>query len=265
MSLTMGSGPFGHRPAGRFNLDIPVTQVLFVDPSPRWIRAARDGQTVIDSRRAKLLHQHGALARYFFAREDVRWDRLGDVEPVQPPAGAPGLDGHVTFPWDAFDAWYEEDEQLVAHAIDPYHRVDVRPTSRDVAISSGGVALAHTTRARALFETGLPTRWYLPREDVQAELAPSELHTECAYKGVASYLSVRLGDDLLENLAWTYPDPRHDAARVRDLVCFFNEMVDIDIDGERQERPMTPWSRPGWWRGRVKAPEDPQPFSADSG
>jgi uncharacterized protein (DUF427 family) len=263
MSLTMGSGPFGHRPAGRFNLDIPVTRVLFVDPSPRWIRAARGGETVIDSRRAKLLHQHGALARYFFPRGDVRWDRLGDVEPVQPPAGAPDLDDHVAFPWDAFDAWYEEDEQLVAHAIDPYHRVDVRPTSRHVAISSAGVVLADTMRARALFETGLPTRWYVPREDVLADFEPSELRTQCAYKGTASYFSVRLGDDLLENIAWTYPEPRHDAAPVRDLVCFFNETVDLDIDGERQERPMTPWSRPGWWRTQIKAPEDPQPFHAD--
>src|SRR3954469_18394014 len=102
MSLTMGSAPFGHSPAGRFNLEIPVTEVLFVDPSPRWIRAARGGETVIDSRRAKLLHQHRALARYYFPREDVRWEQLGDVEPIEPPAGAPGLDGYVTFPWSAF-------------------------------------------------------------------------------------------------------------------------------------------------------------------
>lgn len=248
MSLTMGSAPFGHRPAGRFNVEIPVTEVLFVDPSPRWIRAARGGETVIDSRRAKLLHQHGALARYYFPREDVRWERVGDVEPVEPPAGAPGLDGYVTFPWSAFDAWYEEDEQLVGHAIDPYHRVDVRPTSRHVVVSIDGTTVAETTQGRALFETGLPTRWYVPREDVQADLQPSELRTQCAYKGDASYFSVRVGDELVENAAWTYREPRHDAAPVRDFVCFFNEAVDLDIDGERQERPMTPWSQPGWWR-----------------
>jgi uncharacterized protein (DUF427 family) len=264
MSLTMGSGPFGHRPAGRFNVDIPVTQVLFVDPSPRWIRATRGGETVIDSRRAKLLHQHAALARYYFPREDVNWDLLSDVEPVEPPAGAPDLEGHVAFPWHDFDAWYEEDEQLVGHAIDPYHRIDVRPSSRRVAVSSGGALLADTTRARPLFETGLPTRWYLPREDVRAEPEPTELHTQCAYKGTASYFSVRVGGELLENIAWTYREPRHDAARVQDLVCFFNEAVDLDIDGERQERPMTPWSQPGWWRGQIRAPEEPQPFSADA-
>jgi uncharacterized protein (DUF427 family) len=253
MSLTMGSGPFGHRPAGRFNLEIPVREVLFVDPSARWIRASRGGETVVDTRRAKLLHQHGVLPRYFIPREDVRWDRLAGVGPVSPPAGAPELDGHVAFAWDDLDAWFEEDEQLISHAIDPYHRVDVRRTSRHVAVSAGGTRLADTRRAHALFETGLPTRWYLPREDVRAELEPSDLRTECAYKGVASYFSTRAGDDLLENVAWTYPEPRHDAAPVRDLVCFFNEAVDLDIDGERQERPETPWGRPGWWRSYAEA------------
>jgi uncharacterized protein (DUF427 family) len=249
MALTMGTGPFGQRPAGRFNVEIPVAEVLFVDPSPRWVRAVRGGETVIDSRRVKMLHQHGMLGRYYFPRDDVRWDLLGDVEAVEAPPGAPGLEDHVAVPWDAVDAWYEEDEQLIAHAIDPYHRVDVRRTSRHVVASAEGVVLADTTRARALFETGLPTRWYVPREDVRVELEPSDLHTECAYKGVASYFSMRAGDELLENVAWTYPEPRHDATAVRDLVCFFNEAVDLEIDGERQERPATPWGRPGWWRG----------------
>jgi uncharacterized protein (DUF427 family) len=262
MSLTTGSAPFGHRPAGRFNLDIPVNEVLYVDPSPRWIRASRGAETVIDSRHAKLLHQSGALARYFFPRDDVRWDLLDDVEPVPPPAGAPGLDDHVTFPWAAFDAWYEEDEQLLGHAIDPYHRVDVRPTSRRIAISSGGTVLADSTRAKALFETGLPPRWYVPREDIRVDLEASDLRTECAYKGVASYYSVTSGNERLENIAWTYPDPRHDAEPVRDYVCFFNEGTDIEIDGERQERPMTPWARPGWWRGLAGAPEGRLQFGA---
>src|SRR5919112_397521 len=104
MSLTMGSGPFGHRPAGRFNLEIPVGEVLFVDPLPRWIRAVRGGETVIDSRRVRMLHQHGVLGRYYFPREDVRWDALGELEPVEPPSAAVGLDGYVSFPWDEFDA-----------------------------------------------------------------------------------------------------------------------------------------------------------------
>ena len=248
MSLTMGTAPFGQRPAGRFNVDIPYREVFFADPSPRWLRARRGGETVVDSRRAKLLHQHGRLPVYFFPREDVRWDLAGDLEVVEPPAGAAGLEGHVTFAWSDLDAWLEEDEELLTHAIDPYHRIDVRRSSRHIVVSAGGVTLADTTRPSPLFETGLPTRWYLPREDVRAELEPSDLRTSCAYKGVASYFSVRAGDELLENIAWTYPDPRHDALGVRDLVCFFNEAVDLDVDGEREERPDTPWGRPGWWR-----------------
>ena len=248
MSLTMGSGPFGHEPAGRFNVEIPVREVLFVEPSQRWIRATRGGETVIDSRRAKVLHQHGVLARYFVPRDDVRWDLLAGVEPLSPPAGAPSLDDHVTFAWNDLDAWFEEDEEVISHATDPYHRIDVRPTSRHVVVSSGGTVLADTRNAHALFESGLPTRWYLPREDMVADLEPSELHTQCAYKGTASYFSVRAGDELLENIAWTYPEPRHDATAVRDLVCFFDEAVDLELDGELQERPQTPWGHPGWWR-----------------
>jgi uncharacterized protein (DUF427 family) len=248
MSLTMGSGPFGHRPAGRFNFDVPTREVVFVDPSPRRIRAEHGGEMVLDSRRVQLVHRHGALARYFVPREDVRWDLIGDVEAVTPPEGAAGLDDHVSFDWHDLDAWFEEDERLIAHAIDPYHRVDVRRTSRHVVVSMEGQVLAESKRASALFETGLPTRWYVPRDDVAARLEPSDLHTECAYKGLASYWSVRAGDELLENVCWSYHEPRHDALPVQDLVCFFNEAVDLDVDGERQERPETPWSPPGWWR-----------------
>jgi uncharacterized protein (DUF427 family) len=248
MSLTMGSGPFGHHPAGRFNVEIASREVMLVEPSPRWIRAVLDGATVIDSRRAKVLHQSGTLARYFVPRDDVQWDRIGNLEAISPPAGAPDLEDHVTFAWDDLDAWLEEDLEVISHATDPYHRVDVRPTSRHVVVSANGTKLADTRRAQALFETGLPTRWYLPREDVEADLDPSELRTTCAYKGVASYFSPRVGDEVLENIAWSYPDPRHEALAVRDHVCFFNEVVDLDVDGARAERPQTPWGRPGWWR-----------------
>jgi len=188
------------------------------------------------------------FARYYVPRDDVDWARMEGVEALAAPEGAPGLEDHVTFAWGDLDAWFEEDFELVAHAIDPYHRVDVRPSSRHVVVAVAGTVLAESHRARALFETGLPTRWYLPREDVAAELEPSDLHTECAYKGLASYWSVRAGDALLENVCWSYPDPRHDALPVKDRVCFFNEAVDLDIDGEREERPHTPWGRPGWWR-----------------
>jgi uncharacterized protein (DUF427 family) len=172
---------------------------------------------------------------------------LGDVEPVSPPAGAPDLDDHVTFAWDDLDAWFEEDEQLISHAIDPYHRIDVRRTSRHLVVSANGAVLADTRRANALFESGLPTRWYIPREHVLVDLEPSDLRTQCAYKGVASYFSARAGDELLENIAWSYPEPRHDAQAVGGRVAFFDEHVDLEVDGQPQPRPRTPWAAPRWW------------------
>jgi uncharacterized protein (DUF427 family) len=107
-----------------------------------------------------------------------------------------------------------------------------------------GEAIAESTRAVALFESGLPPRFYLPAEDVRMDLLePSETKTRCAYKGIASYWHVRAGDTLHEDLAWTYPEPERDGQAIRDLVCFFNERVDLEVDGELQQRPATQWSR----------------------
>jgi uncharacterized protein (DUF427 family) len=147
------------------------------------------------------------------------------------------------------DTWLEEDDEIVGHAIDPYHRVDVRDSSRHVRVSLGGEVLADSTRAKVIFETSLPPRWYVPPEDVIAELEPSDLQTTCAYKGVASYRSYAGASAEGENVAWFYPQPLENAARVVDHVAFFDERVDVDVDGKRQPRVSTPWSRPGWWRG----------------
>jgi uncharacterized protein (DUF427 family) len=196
-----------------------------------------------------MLFRHAHLGRYFFPRDDWRWEALGDLEPVLPPAEAPGLEDHVTFAFADMDAWYEEDDEIVGHAIDPYHRVDVRDSSRHVRVSVGGTVLAESTRARVIFETSLPPRWYFPPEDVIADLQAGDLQTTCAYKGRASYRSYADGGPEGENVAWFYEQPLENAARVGGYIAFFGERVDLDIDGERQERAPTPWSRPGWWRG----------------
>jgi uncharacterized protein (DUF427 family) len=151
----------------------------------------------------------------------------------------PDLEGHVILDFHGFDAWYEEDEPLVGHARDPYHRIDMRRSAREVRIERDGALLAQSTRAVLLFETSLPTRFYLPREDVVAELRPSEKRTICAYKGHASYWSLDAG----ENLAWTYEDPLPEAAPVTGLVAFFDELVDVSVDGERRERPRTHFAK----------------------
>jgi uncharacterized protein (DUF427 family) len=155
----------------------------------------------------------------------------------------PDLAGHVVLDFGAFDAWYEEDELNVAHPRDPYHRIDVLPSSRQIRLELDGQVLARSSRPTLLFETMLPARYYLPREDICAELSPSGTRTYCAYKGQASYWSAAVGDRVLPDIAWTYKQPLHDAAQVRGLIAFFNERLDVIVDDERHERPITPWSR----------------------
>ncbi|MER5642800.1 DUF427 domain-containing protein [Kitasatospora sp. NPDC002227] len=154
----------------------------------------------------------------------------------------PALDGFVVLDFRAFDAWYEEDERNVAHPRDPFHRIDVLASSRHVRVELDGEVLAESSRPTLLFETLLPTRYYLPPEDVRAKLTPSSTRTWCAYKGRASYWSATSGDHALPDIAWTYQQPLHEAEHIRGLVAFFNERLNLVVDGERASRPCTPWS-----------------------
>jgi uncharacterized protein (DUF427 family) len=170
----------------------------------------------------------------------------GDLEHAAFRPVDPDLDGYVILDFRAFDSWYEEDERIVAHPQDPFKRISVRPSSRLVRIEVDGQVLAESQRARLLFETGLPTRYYMPWQDLRNErLIPSDRHTYCAYKGRATYWSVDLDGRVLKNLVWTYKQPLHDALPVRDLLAFYNERVDIVVDGVREERPVTIFSQPG--------------------
>jgi len=223
VALTLGTGPFGEQATGSFT---------YVEDSPRWIRARLGGRTVADSRRTKLIHRPGRLPVHLFPPEDVRRELV-------PEDALRDHDGLVEIDFGAMDEWLEEEEALLGHARDPYHRIDTRRTSRAVRVSVGGRPVAETTHAVVLFETSLPPRWYIPRDDVLAELEPSDHRTTCAYKGHATHFSVA-GE---EAVAWSYEDPLNDAVPVKDMVCFYNERVEIEIDGESQERPQTQWSR----------------------
>jgi uncharacterized protein (DUF427 family) len=223
VALTLGTGPFGEQASGSFT---------YIEDSPRWIRARLGGQTVADSRRTKLIHRPGRLPVHLFPPEDVRRDLV-------PEDALREHDGLVEIDFGAMDEWLEEEEVLLGHARDPYHRIDTRRTSRAVRVSIDGRPVAETTRAVVLFETSLPPRWYIPRDDVLAELEPSDHRTTCAYKGHATHFSVA-GE---EGVAWSYEDPLNDAVPVQNMVCFYNERVDVEIDGEPQERPQTQWSR----------------------
>jgi uncharacterized protein (DUF427 family) len=273
VSLTVGTGPFGPHSGGVFNFELPKRKgLIYFEDFPRRVRATLAGETVVDSRHAKLLHEHGHLPIYYFPDDEVRMElleptshsthcpfkgdasywsvRVGDrvVENAawsypEPIEGAPPLAGYIAFYWHMLDEWFEEDELSIVHPRDPYHRVDVLDTTRHVKVIVEGEVVAETRRARVIFETGLPPRWYFPAEDVPADvLEPSDTKTGCAYKGFASYHSVQVNGHVEEDLVWTYPDPRREVEPIRDYLAFFNERVDIELDGELQERPVTQWS-----------------------
>jgi uncharacterized protein (DUF427 family) len=143
------------------------------------------------------------------------------------------LPGYVLLDFSAFDAWYEEDERIFGHPRDPFHRVDVRRSSRPLRIELDGQVLAETTSVRMLFETRLPTRFYVPKEDVAVGLRPSARTSYCPYKGRASYWSI----DAAEDIAWSYEDPLPELTVVKGLVAFWDETVDVFLDGELRARP----------------------------
>jgi uncharacterized protein (DUF427 family) len=150
----------------------------------------------------------------------------------------PDLRGFVIMEWDAVDRWMEEEETLIGgHPRDPYTRIDIRRTTRKIRLEIDGIVVAETSRPLALTETGLPVRYYIPREDMKWDvLVPSETRTTCPYKGVASYWSVKDGDKNYPDLIWAYPDPFEDAERVRDAFGYYHEKMTVTLDGEVRER-----------------------------
>src|SRR5262245_8459614 len=275
MGLTSGTGPFGHRPVGLFNFtpDPETGAVLYFDPVPYRLRGFFGGETVFDTLEAKLLYETAHLPVYYVPEDDLRHEllvpsetltrcphkgeasyrsiRVGDrLEPDavwtyrEPIAPAAFLAGYAAFYWGKLDEWFVEDERVFGHPRDPYHRIDTYRTTRRVRVSVDGGPIAESARAVALFESGLPARFYLPIEDVRMDLLePSTTTSRCAYKGVASYWHVRVGGTLHDELAWTYAEPSDDVGAIRGLICFFNERVDLELDGRIQERPSTQWSR----------------------
>jgi uncharacterized protein (DUF427 family) len=153
------------------------------------------------------------------------------------------LRDRVRFDWWAMDAWFEEDEEVFVHPRSPYTRVDILRASRTVRVEVDGEIVAETTHPTFLFETGLPRRTYIPKLDVRMELLdPTGSATMCPYKGTARYWSIRAGGTLHPDLAWSYDAPFRESAPIAGLVAFFDEKVDVFVDGERQPRPKTAFS-----------------------
>jgi uncharacterized protein (DUF427 family) len=245
----------------------PLVESNHVEPVPRRVRAVLAGQTVVDTTHARYVWEWPGYPQYYVPLADVRADALvdegaieetprGDValfglragDQTRPHAArvlhaakVEGLDDTVRFEWSAFDAWYEEDEQVFVHPRSPYTRIDVLRSTRRLRVESKGVVLADTESPVMLYETGLPTRYYVNRTDVDfSQLVPSDTVTQCPYKGVTTgYWSADVGGTIHPDVAWTYDYPLREVLPIAGLIAFYNEKVDLFIDGEKLERPRT--------------------------
>jgi len=235
-----------------------------VEQGRKRIRAYLGGELVVDSVRPMLVWEKPYYPTYYFPAGDVRAELTPDGEIAHSPsrgdghvltvaAGgeqAPGaalrlddspfddLVGTIRLDWNAMDAWFEEDEEVFTHPRDPYTRVDILPSSRHVRIEVAGVTVAESSRPTLLFETGLIKRVYLPKTHVRMDLLePTTTVSHCPYKGDAEYWSVRLGDELYPDLAWSYRTPLPESQKLIGLVAFYDEKVDLYVDGALQPRP----------------------------
>ena len=247
-----------------------IVPVNHVAPVPRRVRAYLGTEKVLDTTRALYVWEWPHYPQYYIPLADVRSDLLvseghsqqtgrGLVELHGLQAGAAhrpraarlvtkatvdGLDGMVRFEWAALDAWFEEDEQVFVHPRDPYTRVDALRSDREMRVELDGVVLADSRSPVMVFETGLPTRYYVNRTDVRFEhLVPSGTVTSCPYKGTTSaYWSVQVNGPLHTDLAWAYDFPTRQLLPIAGLVAFYNEKVDTFLDGELLDRPRTHFS-----------------------
>lgn len=154
----------------------------------------------------------------------------------------PDLADYVILDFAGSDEWREDDDLIISHPHDPFSTIDIRNTPRVFRISLHDEGLAESAHCRLLYETGLPVRLYVPRDDVRSDWVPSETVTQCAYNGTAEYYSPIVADAPVADLAWSYRQPLIDAEEVRDYVCFFDERLDVTVDGVARARPQTPWS-----------------------
>jgi uncharacterized protein (DUF427 family) len=239
-----------------------------IEPCAKRIRAYLAGQVAADSRSAFLVWEIPYYPAYYLPVSDVSASLAPTGKTEHAPARgdgtlydvavdgttAPGaarryLDSPVSelrnlvrFDWGAMDEWLEEDEPVYTHPRDPHKRVDILASSRHVRVAVDGVTVAESSRPLILFETGLPPRYYLPLPDVRtALLRPSDTVSHCPYKGTAAYWSVATdrGDSVHEDIVWTYRSPLPESQKVAGLACFYDEKVDVYLDGVLQERPRT--------------------------
>jgi uncharacterized protein (DUF427 family) len=240
-----------------------------VEHSRKRVRILLAGELVADTTGPLLVWEQPYYPTYYIPAADVRAKlipagtdtdkRLGEAEvlTVEVPGGATAdraarrypasparqLDGAVRFEWNAMSEWFEEDEPVYTHPRDPHSRIDILASSRHVRVEIDGVTVADSRSPRILFETGLPPRYYLPLPDVRTDLLrPSDLQTHCPYKGTAGYWSVDTGTSVHEDVVWIYRTPLPESQKIAGLAAFYDEKVDVFIDGVKQRRPQTKFS-----------------------
>ena len=260
MGLAWQQGPLGTAAAGRFLTARPLPErLLFAEPLRRRMRVQFAGRWIADSDDVVLLHEPGRYPVAYFPLAAVRdgilepekratnhrdlgataWFsvRAGDEQArhaawqhTDLPAHADVLRGRIAFAWRSMDAFYEEDERIVGHAADQYHRIDIRKTSRHLVVRDGDRVIAETRRPLALYESGFAPRWYVPRDDIDTSaLNPAEGQTFCPYKGLASYYDI--GER--RRAAWSYPQAWPEVAAVSGWVSFEPDLIDVYL-GDRK-------------------------------
>ena len=263
MGLSWQQGPLGRNPSGMFLTGTPMPErVLYMEPLRRRMSVKLGGSIIARSDEAVILFEPGRYPVAYFPIGGIAHDvlqpaghesahpdlgtttwfdvvggdgeitRRGAWQHVEPPEQAGALSDKVAFAWRQMDAFYEEDERILGHAADPYHRIDIRRASRRLVVRDGYRVIADTPAPLVLYESGFAPRWYIPRADIVADaLEPVEGQTFCPYKGLASYYNV--GD--ARTAAWSYRAPFEEVERIADLVSFYPEKVTMTLDGEKLE------------------------------
>ncbi|KAF5326684.1 hypothetical protein D9619_003962 [Psilocybe cf. subviscida] len=233
-----------------------------IEDCPKRIRVYTGGVCLIDTKKAKYVWLHPHYPTYFVPQEElpmkwylqhageteheIQYHVLAGLQPNSAPSitlyktGA--LAGLAVVKFDAMEAWFEEDEQIFIHPRDPYKRVDIVQSSRHIRVEAGGVEVANSRAPRMVFETGLPVRYYIPKTDCRMDLwEVSPTKTGCPYKGVASYYNIVLSSgEIIRDVVWWYPTTVVEASALRGFVAFYDEKLDVWIDGEKQERGPIP-------------------------
>ena len=260
MGLSWQQGPLAPGAIGRFLVPDPLPKrLLYVEPLRRRMRVRFGGSWIADSENVLLLFEPGRYPVAYFPETDVVPETLernehatrhadlgstawftvragerraprGAFQHIDLPAYASELSGRVAFAWPAMDAFYEEEERIMGHAADSYHRIDIRQSARNLVVRHGERVIADTRRALVLYESGFAPRWYVPRADIDdSALAFVEHQTFCPYKGLCSYYDI--GDARLA--AWSYREAYPEVVRISGLVSFEPDIVSVQLDGTR--------------------------------